>query len=241
MATSGSPSVPTTSHLSSHMFAPRTIRLAYTLQYSLRYRTMATITRTSPNIILTGTPGVGKTSHAAALAQATGLHHLDINAVVKQHNIGEASDDPSDPKVQIVDEDRLLDVIENDLEDGGQIIDWHACDLFPPRQIDLVAVLRCDNKILYDRLKARGYEGKKLEENMDCEIMEVLVQEAREAFDEQQVVELKSETTEDMDGNLDRLEKWVEQWRKDHGKGGVQAQGQDEGKKDEDDPMFLHG
>ena len=49
--------------------------------------------------------------------------------------------------------------------------------------IDLVCVVRCDNKILYDRLKARGYAEKKLQENLDCEIMEVLVQEARDAYD----------------------------------------------------------
>lgn len=49
--------------------------------------------------------------------------------------------------------------------------------------IDLVCVVRCDNKLLYDRLKARGYGAQKLEENMDCEIMEVLSQEARDAYD----------------------------------------------------------
>jgi adenylate kinase len=114
--------------------------------------------------------------------------------------------------------------------------------MFPPRQIDLVAVLRCDNKILYDRLKARGYAEKKLQENLDCEIMEVLVQEAREAYDGEVVVELKSEKVEDVDENVDRIERWIEQWRKDHGKdGGVEAKGEGGTKKDEDDPMFLHG
>lgn len=200
--------------------------------------------RTSPNIIITGTPGVGKTTHCEELAQRTGLHHLSINEVVKKHNIGESSSDPDDPQTKIVDEDRLLDCIENDLEEGGQIIDWHACDLFPVSLIDLVCVIRCDNKLLYDRLKARGYGEKKLEENMDCEIMEVLLQEARDAYDGQIVVEMKSESTEDVDENVERIEKWIEQWRKDHGKeegGDVKAQEADDKKKDEDDPMFLHG
>lgn len=201
---------------------------------------MSNITRTDPNIIITGTPGVGKTVHCTSLAQRTGLHHLDINDVVKKHNIGESSNDPDDPHTKIVDEDRLLDCIENDLEDGGQIIDWHACDLFPPRLIDLVCVVRCDNKLLYDRLKERGYGEKKLQENMDCEIMEVLLQEARESYDEGMIVELRSENTEDIDSNVERIEQWVKNWKKDHGKGDVQAQS-DQDKKDEDDPMFLHG
>lgn len=202
---------------------------------------MPEMLRTDPNIIITGTPGAGKTTTAQDLASKTGLHHLDINDVVKKHNIGESSNDPDDPNTKIVDEDRLLDCIENELEEGGQIIDWHACDLFPPSMIDLVCVVRCDNKVLYDRLKARGYGEKKLQENMDCEIMEVLVQEAREAYDEEMVVELRSEKTEDVDANVERIEQWVANWKKDHGKEGkVEAQGEG-GKKDEDDPMFLHG
>lgn len=196
--------------------------------------------RAEPNIIITGTPGAGKSTHCEELARKTGLKHLSINEVVKKHNIGESSDDPDDPNTKIVDEDRLLDCIENDLEEGGQIVDWHACDLFPPSVIDLVCVVRCDNKILYDRLKARGYEEKKLEENMDCEIMEVLLQEARDAYDEEIVVELRSEKTEDIDANVERIEQWVQNWKKDHGKDGqVEAQGDE--KKDEDDQLFLHG
>ncbi|QIW99008.1 hypothetical protein AMS68_004526 [Peltaster fructicola] len=194
------------------------------------------MSRTEPNIIITGTPGVGKTTHCEELARRTGLHHLSINDIVKKHNIGESSNDPDDPNTKIVDEDRLLDCIENDLEDGGQIIDWHACDLFPPSQIDLVCVVRCDNKVLYDRLKARKYGEKKLQENLDCEIMEVLLQEARDAYDEQIVVELHSEKTEDIDSNVDRIEQWIKSWRKDHG-GDVKASSI----KDEDNPMFLHG
>jgi len=76
-------------------------------------------------------------------------------------------------------------------------------------------VLRCDSTLLYDRLTARGYKGKKLEENMDSEIMQVLLDEARESYKEEIVVELKSESNEDVEGNLERVERWVEQWRRD--------------------------
>ena len=99
---------------------------------------------------------------------------------------------------------------------GGYIIDWHACDLFPERWIDLVIVLRCDSTTLYDRLSARGYKGKKLEENMDSEIMQVLLDEARESYKEEVVVELRSDSTEDVEGNLERVEAWIEGWKKDN-------------------------
>ena len=77
-------------------------------------------------------------------------------------------------------------------------------------------MLRCDSTLLYDRLTARGYKGKKLEQNMDSEIMQVLLDEARESYKEEIVVELKSESTEDVEGNLERIEAWVENWKKDN-------------------------
>ena len=123
-----------------------------------------------------------------------------------------------------MDEDKLLDEVEALLEEqpeGGLLIDWHACDLFPKRWIDLVVVLRCeDTKVMYDRLKARGYEGGKLNENVDAEIFGVVAEEAREGFDEGQVVELKSETVEDVEANCERVMTWVERWREENMKGG---------------------
>ena len=51
---------------------------------------------------------------------------------------------------------------------------------------------------------------------MDSEIMQVLLDEARESYKEEIVVELKSESTEDVEGNLERIEAWVENWKKDN-------------------------
>lgn len=55
---------------------------------------------------------------------------------------------------------------------------------------------------------------------MDSEIMQVLLDEARESYKEEIVVELRSESNEDVEGNLERVETWVEMWRKDRGEGG---------------------
>lgn len=46
--------------------------------------------------------------------------------------------------------------------------------------------------------------------------MEVLLQEAREAFDEEIVIELTSNTSEEMESNVDRIEAWVKQWKIDN-------------------------
>ena len=111
---------------------------------------------------------------------------------------------------------KLLDALEAaNIPSGGFILDWHACDLFPKSWIDLVVVLRCDSTILYDRLSARKYTAKKLEENMDAEIMQVLLDEAREAYDEEIVVELRSDELSDVDDNVERVQQWAERWKKD--------------------------
>ncbi|KAL6900244.1 AAA domain-containing protein [Trichoderma evansii] len=170
--------------------------------------------RSAPNIIITGTPGVGKTTHSEILAERTGLRHVSVNQIVKDKECHEGWDD--EYQSWIVDEDKLLDVIEDDVKEGGCIIDWHACDLFPRSWIDLVVVLRVDSATLYDRLKARNYPEIKLQENLDSEIMEVLLQEARESFDEEIVVELTSNSSEEMESNMDRVEAWIKQWKSDH-------------------------
>lgn len=63
------------------------------------------MTRTSPNIIVTGTPGVGKTTHCEVLAERTGLKHLSVNQIVKDKECHEGWDE--EYQSWIVDEDKV--------------------------------------------------------------------------------------------------------------------------------------
>ena len=58
-----------------------------------------------PNIIVTGTPGVGKTSHCELLAQNSGLKHLSINHIIKERGCHDGWDD--DHRCWIVNEDNV--------------------------------------------------------------------------------------------------------------------------------------
>ena len=40
--------------------------------------------------------------------------------------------------------------------EGGVILDWHTCEVFPERWADLVVVLRCDHTKLWERLEKRS-------------------------------------------------------------------------------------
>lgn len=175
-------------------------------------------TRTLPNIIITGTPGCGKTSHAEALVpQLDGFKHINVSEVAKERECVESYDEKLD--THVVDEDKLLDSLETDLREGGCVVDWHCCDIFPERLIDLVVVLKTENGALFDRLQKRGYAEKKLQENLDCEIMQVVWQDAAGAYKEEIVIALDSNQVEDMDLNVDRISSWVENWKKDHPEG----------------------
>lgn len=54
---------------------------------------------------------------------------------------------------------------------------------------------------------------KKIQENNEAEIMEVVLSEARESFAAEIVVELKSEDTCDLEANVARIVEWVNAWR----------------------------
>ena len=67
--------------------------------------------RRQPNIIITGTPGVGKTSHCDVLAANTGLKHLSINQIVKDRGCHDGWD--KEYKSWIVDDDKVRQIVHS--------------------------------------------------------------------------------------------------------------------------------
>ncbi|CAD6573101.1 MAG: factor activating pos9 [Cyphobasidiales sp. Tagirdzhanova-0007] len=173
--------------------------------------------RKLPNIVVTGTPGTGKTSHAQAFLEACPWRytHLNVGEIVKEKGCHEGWNE--EWQSYDVDDDRLLDELESHVEQGGKLIDWHSCEIFPERWVDLVIVIRCDHSKLWERLEKRGYPLKKIQENNEAEIMQTVLEEARSAYTEEIVVELRGETPDEMESNVERMVLWVRNWRKERG------------------------
>ncbi|CAM9766657.1 unnamed protein product [Heterosigma akashiwo] len=170
--------------------------------------------RSKPNILITGTPGTGKTCLSQMIAEQLELEHVNIGDLVRKEQCHEGRDEEFD--TFILDEDKLLDALEPRLAQGGLVLDFHGADLFDPQQLDLVLVLRAETRVLYDRLQARGYAKNKVDENMSCEIMQVVLEEAKEAFPQEIVHEVPSNSISDLESNVERLKAWYTQWLQDN-------------------------
>ena len=65
----------------------------------------------------------------------------------------------------------------------------------------------------------RKYSLKKITENNEAEIMEVIAQEARDSYEPEIVVELQSGNIEDLESNVARIVEWINAWKRDHPEG----------------------
>ncbi|CEP11794.1 hypothetical protein [Parasitella parasitica] len=164
-----------------------------------------------PNILVTGTPGTGKTTTSEMIAEKCGLEHINVGEIIKSNKFYGAYIEEFD--THELDEDKLLDELEEMLKDGGKVVDFHTCEIFPERWFDLVLVLRADTSCLYDRMVERGYKKAKIDENMSCEILQVVLETARESYAPEIVIELPSNTSDDLESNTDRAEQWLKAWK----------------------------
>lgn len=62
--------------------------------------------RKRPNILITGTPGTGKSTTADLLASATGLQHIDVGSLVKRAGLHSGYDEELD--TYYIDEDKVM-------------------------------------------------------------------------------------------------------------------------------------
>lgn len=106
-----------------------------------------------------------------------------------------------------------MDHLEPEMESGGNIVEYHSCDFFPERWFDAVFVIRCNNTILYDRLQDRGYNQTKVKENIECEIFQMVLNEAKESYDEDIVFQLSGETEADFAESIRQIKEFLQNFK----------------------------
>lgn len=135
--------------------------------------------KTAKIIVITGTPGVGKSTLARFLA-----HHFSWRRVDLHHHYQQLSSSYDQKKrCFILDFSKVKKLIiqKRDEESTPLIIDSHIAHQLPKKIVDLCVVLTySDLKTLHKRLQKRRYSKAKVTENIQAEIFQVCLEEAKE-------------------------------------------------------------
>ncbi len=121
-------------------------------------------------IILTGTPGTGKTEVSKILADKLKANLVDVNQLIEKYKFFRKTDKQDNAK--IVNLTDLEDYLRNHISsEESFIIESHLlCEL--DLDVDYVIILRTHPNILRKRLSKRDYSKEKIENNVSCEILD---------------------------------------------------------------------
>jgi adenylate kinase len=137
-------------------------------------------------IALSGTPGTGKTAVAKVLSKH-GYTIVPLHKLAKENNCIVGFDKERDS--ELVDVDKLNTVIKkNFTTDTLVFFEGHLGHLL--KTMENVIILRCHPKELKKRLKKKKWSEKKIKENIDAEIIDVILCEAVEQHQTKNIFEI---------------------------------------------------
>jgi len=142
-------------------------------------------------ILVTGTPAVGKTAVSGLLASKLDAVHVNLTELVKRERLTSGVDKVR--KTLIADADRVSKRVREILRSsqGDVIIDGHyAVDVVSAKDVHVVFVLRRSPEELKGLMEDRGFEGRKLWENLAAEILDVCLWDAVSACGRDKVCEV---------------------------------------------------
>lgn len=129
-------------------------------------------------IIVTGTPGTGKTLVAKEISNKYKLKYVNLNSLIMKNKLY----DYYDKKLMsyVIDVNKLNKFLIRFVRGKDLVIDSHLSHYLDMKYVDLCIVVKCDISVLKKRLEKRGYTKGKIRENMDAEIFDVCLVEANE-------------------------------------------------------------
>ena len=127
-------------------------------------------------LAITGTPGVGKSTVASVLAKRKNANLISITEIIKK--IPCSYDKKR--KTKIVDIKRLQKEVNKKIKPGLNIIDGHLSHLL---KNDLTVLLRTNPIELRKRLKRKRWSEKKINENVEAEILGIISSEIKKCIE----------------------------------------------------------
>src|SRR2546428_5960761 len=126
-------------------------------------------------IIVTGTPGVGKTAVGKLLAERLGSEFLSLGDLVKTQGLHKGFDRRA--RSYIIDEPAVKRMLKGYLKDYREkriVIETHSFNSILQKTHGMVAVvLRLDPLVLARRLKERNWPKLKIWENVEAELIDL--------------------------------------------------------------------
>ena len=142
-------------------------------------------------IIVTGTPGVGKSTVSKELSSRLVCRLVSVGDLVKDERLYTRVDRKRDTLVADMDQTskRLSDIVSGSSE--MLIVEGHyAVDVVPQETVKLVFVLRRDPEELREILRKRSYGEQKIRENIAAEILDVCLYDAVDRCGAEKVCEV---------------------------------------------------
>ena len=132
-------------------------------------------------IIVTGTPGTGKTVLSKKLAKKLDFYYADANQIISKNKLSEGYDQKRQTKIIDVKKlnKKLISEINKNKKLKGIIIDSHLSHYLPRKYVDLCIVTKCNIKELNKRLQRKGFSKSKIQENLQAEIFDICYDEAK--------------------------------------------------------------
>lgn len=136
-------------------------------------------------IAISGTPGTGKTS-VANILQKKGFKVIDLNQLATEKNFIIGLDKKRNSK--IMDINKINGYFKDYNTDEIIFIDSHLSHLIS--SVDKVIILRCKPEKLKSNLNKKKWEDKKIKENVEAEILDIILLEAVDTHDPKDVLEM---------------------------------------------------
>ena len=140
-------------------------------------------------ILITGTPGTGKTLVAKELGKLLKARVINEKDLALEKKIGTWDHENDELEIPL---EKLKKAVEEEFGKKDVILEGHVlCEV--PLDLDLVIVLRVHPEILELRLENKGYHAEKIQDNVFCEGIDYCKKHALKSYVKEKVVEVRNE------------------------------------------------